>query len=253
MGEFSIFSPSFSAFHIVFTVATLLSCCQVESKSLSSNCPIEFSCGNISHVSFPFSTKSRPDCGFLILDCDANKSPTFEVGEDRYEVLLMGNDFTKFFDLVLDKYIRNRSCKTFDRNLPFLNTPLISFYVVKWPSPHKLFRCNHSLDYGHHNFSEYTRYYDCKNFNVFYTKHHSNITGSKPPWPVGCSPIELPFKPFSTSDDLFENLSAEVSLSWKVSEDCLKCHYKSGQCLIDNNNKFYCSKGKRNNLATFCS
>ncbi|XP_019172592.1 PREDICTED: LEAF RUST 10 DISEASE-RESISTANCE LOCUS RECEPTOR-LIKE PROTEIN KINASE-like 1.1 [Ipomoea nil] len=243
MGEFGFGAHYFSAFHIiiVFTVMVLHNCCQVESKSQDS-CPLEFKCGNIPQVSFPFSNKSHPDCGFLILDCDAKPSPTLEVGKDRYEVLQMGNDFTKFFDPLLNKSIQNRSCDTFSRNLAFLNTPLISSHVIRHPS---VFRCNHSSENNSY-FSEYESYHGCKNFTIFYMKNGSNILGLGSKLPFDCSPIQLPFKwHFNTSnEDLFARLSPSFDLTWNVTESCLDCHYKGGRCLVDNRNNFQCSKGK---------
>lgn len=243
MGEFGVSPQSFSAFHVVFTVVMLLNFYQVESKSQRS-CPLEFRCGNISQVSFPFSIKSRPYCGFLILDCDAKPYPTIEFGEDRYEVLGMGNDLTWLFDPLLDSYLQNQNCNTFSRNLSLPNTPLISSHVLHYQSL-RVFRCNHSLENNRY-FSEYESYHGCKNFTVFYTKNCSNIPGSKVP--NDCSPIQLPLKLFNASDDddLFQKLSPWFGLTWNVTDSCLNCHYKGGRCLVDDSNNFQCSKGTCN-------
>nr|GMD60025.1 LEAF RUST 10 DISEASE-RESISTANCE LOCUS RECEPTOR-LIKE PROTEIN KINASE-like 1.1 [Ipomoea batatas] len=236
LATFSMFDKPENVFLITFTGAP----CFPISAIASPNSPtVE---ANFCRIPATLSTLDDGIFNAATGDCDAKPSPILEVGKYRYEVLFIGNDFTAFFDPLLNKYIQNRSCDTFSRNLAFLNTPLISSHVIGFNTP-TAFICNHSLENNRH-FSEYESYHGCKNFTLFYPKNGSNIVGSK--LPIDCSPIQLSFKRgFNTSnEDLFEKLTAKFDLSWNVTESCLDCHYKGGRCLIDNHNNFQCSKGK---------
>ncbi|XP_042034607.1 LEAF RUST 10 DISEASE-RESISTANCE LOCUS RECEPTOR-LIKE PROTEIN KINASE-like 2.5 isoform X2 [Salvia splendens] len=45
------------------------------------------------------------------------------------------------------------------------------------------------------------------------------------------------------SDDLFSVITADFTLEWDVSEECVSCFKGGGQCFTANNNTFYCKRG----------
>ncbi|KAG6389925.1 hypothetical protein SASPL_151400 [Salvia splendens] len=61
--------------------------------------------------------------------------------------------------------------------------------------------------------------------------------------PEGCSLVQLPMKSSRNSDDLFSVITADFTLEWDVSEECVSCFKGGGQCFTANNNTFYCKRG----------
>ncbi|KAG6391673.1 hypothetical protein SASPL_149430 [Salvia splendens] len=60
--------------------------------------------------------------------------------------------------------------------------------------------------------------------------------------PEGCWLVQLPMRSNRNSNDLFSVISADFTLEWEVSDECVSCCNVGGQCLTANNNTFYCKR-----------
>ncbi|XP_019172583.1 PREDICTED: LEAF RUST 10 DISEASE-RESISTANCE LOCUS RECEPTOR-LIKE PROTEIN KINASE-like 2.4 [Ipomoea nil] len=243
MSEFSMPSHLFLACFLLFEIVIILQLAQGESSSQSS-CPKQFTCGNITKVSFPFSNVSRPECGLYTLDCNATPYPTITLGQHKYGVVFIKGDLMLLFDPLLEKYLRERSCNVFHTGISFPSSASISFDFV----PKTMFyKCNSSSNVSlqkkiGHYFHGYRSYNSCQNFSLYYTQMDNDTLPTATSLPAECSVIYLPFNfnRSSSAINLFENLNSLILIQWKVSEVCTKCHYNEGQCLTDTHNNFQC-------------
>ncbi|XP_042034604.1 LEAF RUST 10 DISEASE-RESISTANCE LOCUS RECEPTOR-LIKE PROTEIN KINASE-like 1.1 isoform X5 [Salvia splendens] len=80
-------------------------------------------------------------------------------------------------------------------------------------------------------------------YTVYYKIPSSDGTPSEQiDAPEGCSLVQLPMKSTRNSDVLFSVISADFTLEWDVSDECVSCFNGGGQCLTANNNTFYCKR-----------
>ncbi|KAJ8548275.1 hypothetical protein K7X08_030744 [Anisodus acutangulus] len=217
-------------------------------KCESKSCPKEFNCGRLGNMSYPFSEFNKPHCGLSKIDCNN----TFLYPKVELEGVLY-NGFKKWLwingidlsDLSLEGYLAKRSCKSFERNLSFPNSPSVTFGVYNNIT---LFKCmNGSSEEIGDYFRRYENYSNCDGFKLYYhkprTDERHNIPADLPP---NCSIIRLPLRFLSNSEpvptDLFDLLTSNFTLDWEVSKVCSKCIYREGQCQNDSKNDFFCSK-----------
>lgn len=209
-------------------------------------CPESFRCGNFT-MEFPLTKVDNPGCGLITVDgCDPDyPDPIIRLRGGAVGYTIMEKiSTTKFVvrDHLLQLQLRNRSCFSFE-NTSQLQTPSISFAF--YPNL-TLYPClNQSgnrptLDDRFQNYSSI----DCDIYLVYY-KSSTTVAPilGRDDIPDECQLFQLPSNSSQDSDDLFSMLSAEYALEWNVSEACLNCFYGGGQCLTDNNNRFYCKKG----------
>lgn len=215
----------------------------------SKSCPKEFNCGKLGNMSYPFSEFKKPHCGLCKIDCNNTlQNPKVEIEGELY------NAYKKWFlvnsidlsDPILEVYLANRSCKSFERNLSFPNSPSVSFGVFNNIT---LFKCmNRSMEIDGY-FRSYQNYSNCNGFSLYYHKPRTNRRRSIPTGvlPANCAVIRLPLTFLSPSEpipnDLFDLLSSKFKLDWEVSRDCYDCIYREGQCQSNSKNLFFCSKG----------
>ncbi|XP_019172598.1 PREDICTED: LEAF RUST 10 DISEASE-RESISTANCE LOCUS RECEPTOR-LIKE PROTEIN KINASE-like 1.1 isoform X2 [Ipomoea nil] len=236
---------------LLFEIVIILQLAQGKSSSQSS-CPKQFTCGNITNVSFPFSNVSRPECGLYTLDCNATPYPTITLGQHKYGVVFIKGDLMLLFDPLLEKYLREPSCNVFHTGISFPSSASISFDFV----PKTMFyKCNSSSNVSlqkkiGHYFHGYRSYNSCQNFSLYYTQMDNDTLPTATSLPAECSVIYLPFNfnRSSSAINLFENLNSLILIQWKVSEICAKCHYNGGQCLTDTHNNFQCSDAGKEEL-----
>ncbi|XP_009600756.1 LEAF RUST 10 DISEASE-RESISTANCEUS RECEPTOR-LIKE PROTEIN KINASE-like 1.1 isoform X2 [Nicotiana tomentosiformis] len=218
----------------------------------SKSCPKEFNCGKLGNMSYPFSEFKKPHCGLCKIDCNNTlQNPKVEIEGELY------NAYKKWFlvnsidlsDPILEVYLANRSCKSFERNLSFPNSPSVSFGVFNNIT---LFKCmNRSMEIDGY-FRSYQNYSNCNGFSLYYHNPRTNQSHSIPTGvlPANCAVIRLPLTFLSPSEpiptDLFGLLTSKFKLDWEVSRDCSDCIYREGQCQSDSKNLFFCSKAKRN-------
>ncbi|KAK4715445.1 hypothetical protein R3W88_013783 [Solanum pinnatisectum] len=251
---------------VSFLLSLLLILVQAKGRN-ASTCPKSVSCGNFTDLSFPFSLSTQPDCGIMSMSgCDAKPYPRIQLvpgGEWYYALEIEGvtyNAYKKWqwvngidlSDSILESYLANRSCKSFERNLSFPDTPSISFGVFNNITLFKCMNASTNEEIGGY-FRRYEKYLNCDGFNLYYHKprtDHRNysIPVDEDDLPANCSIIRLPLKYIPTSvpvpSDLFELLSSNFTLDWEVSKDCSTCINREGQCQSDSKNDFFCSKAK---------
>ncbi|KAM3328448.1 hypothetical protein P3S68_033140 [Capsicum galapagoense] len=139
-------------------------------------CPVSFSCGNLTDLSFPFSLSTQPDCGIIpISHCDAKPYPRFQLlpGGDWYYATAKPNNSTIWLrDPNLHAMLRQHNCQAFTRSFSFQDSPSISFTT---PTLHCLLKCN-STSHNASNITEkkidhfagYRMYNGCRGFNIYY-------------------------------------------------------------------------------------
>ncbi|XP_015162750.1 probable receptor-like protein kinase At1g67000 [Solanum tuberosum] len=241
------FSAMFFMFHLL-----IFNLVKVESKL---SCPKEFNCGRLGTMSYPFSEFNKPYCGLSKIDCNTTfQYPKVEIEGVTYNAYkkwlwVNGIDLS---DSILESYLANRSCKSFERNLSFPDTPSITFGVFDNITLFKCMNGSTNEEIGGY-FQRYEKYLNCDGFNLYYHKpriDHRNysIPVDEDDLPANCSIIRLPLKYISPSvpvpHDLFELLSSNFTLDWEVSKDCSTCIHREGQCQSDSKNDFFCSKAK---------
>ncbi|KAG5603885.1 hypothetical protein H5410_025377 [Solanum commersonii] len=222
------FFAMFFMFHVV-----IFNLVEVESKL---SCPKEFNCGRLGSMSYPFSEFNKPYCGLSKIDCNNTfQYPKVEIEGVTYNAYkkwlwVNGIDLS---DSILEGYLATRSCKSFERNLSFPNTPSVSFGVFNNIT---LFKCMNGSSSTSSN----------EEIDGYFRRYEEDDL------PANCSIIRLPLKYIPTSvpvpSDLFELLSSNFTLDWEVSKDCSKCFYREGQCQSDSKNNFFCSKAAKKNL-----
>ncbi|XP_019164702.1 PREDICTED: LEAF RUST 10 DISEASE-RESISTANCE LOCUS RECEPTOR-LIKE PROTEIN KINASE-like 1.1 [Ipomoea nil] len=216
----------------------------------------DFTCGFLVTVGFPFSESSRPDCGLINLDCAAKPHPpTLDLVGKKYEVVEKDGNFLRVLDRDLENLLKNSSCETFYKNLSLPQSPVVSYDVYHYLT---LFRCDLGSDKsGLAGLGSYNKCsgHEGGGFVVFYKQrpyddpiNYGYVVDRDTP--AGCSRIELPI-PLSTEnkpngDGPFGLLNSSFLLEWKVSGDCYECRDRGGRCIVDENNRYRCSKGKVN-------
>jgi len=244
------FSAMFFMFHLfIFNLV------KVESKL---SCPKEFNCGRLGTMSYPFSEFNKPYCGLSKIDCNTTfQYPKVEIEGVTYNAYKkwLWVDGIDLSDSILEGYLATRSCKSFERNLSFPNTPSVSFGVFDNIT---LFKCMNGSSSSSNEeiggyFRRYEKYSNCDGFNLYYHKPRTDHRNYSIPvddddLPANCSIIRLPLNYISPSvpvpHDLFELLSSNFTLDWEVSKDCSTCIHREGQCQSDSKNDFFCSKAK---------
>ncbi|PHU01971.1 putative serine/threonine-protein kinase [Capsicum chinense] len=229
-------------------------------KVESTYCPKEFNCSRLGSMSYPFSEFSKPYCGLSKIDCNNSllypKVELEGVSYNAYKKWLWVNGID-LSDSILEGYLASRSCKSFERNLLFPNTPSVSFGVFNNISLIKCMNDSTSSSSNEEIGVYFRRYenYSCDGFDVYYHKPRSGRGYSIPTGddlPANCSIIRLPMKYIPPTEpvpgDLFELLSSNFTLDWEVSKYCSKCFYREGQCQSDSKNEFFCSKAAKRNL-----
>nr|GMD68109.1 LEAF RUST 10 DISEASE-RESISTANCE LOCUS RECEPTOR-LIKE PROTEIN KINASE-like 1.1 [Ipomoea batatas] len=241
-------TPSISVcFFVIYFLIIFLHLARVETKS-QSYCPNEFLlCGNHSLPTFPFTNKSLPHCGLLMLDCNAKPSnPTLELVGKLYNTVEVGDtDVVVLSDPILNDHLQNRSCDSFNWNsssTSFPNSSSISFEVPSFQFLF-LFKCDQNLSHYSRRkmdsyFKGYGSYSNCRNFTLYYKENQDTIAHGRVP--KDCSLIQLPFDNTTKSNDLFERLTPQIVIFWKVSKECSDCHNRGGQCQSNSNNSFKC-------------
>jgi hypothetical protein len=149
---------------------------------------------------------------------------------------LKSNATIRVKDQVFQEHLNRRRCDLLS-NLSLPNSTYISFKIT---SPiQTLFKCNRTLNFtSPRDFKSIS----CNDSNIYYS--HSNNTSHS--FPSECSIIQLPKRvPPPYDDDLFKLLTADFDLELHVSNDCISCYRRGGQCW-QYKGKFYCDIGIAN-------
>ena len=136
-------------------------------------------------------------------------------------------------DQALEEKLSSNNCEALT-NLTSPDYKIVSFERIT--PKQTLFKCNHTLNItAPKNFKTWV----CNDYNIYYS--HSN--DSSPRFHSECSIIQLPVKGLPDYDNLFTFLTAEFDLEVHVSDSCLSCHRRGGQCF--NLGEFYCSNTEK--------
>ncbi|XP_059316903.1 LEAF RUST 10 DISEASE-RESISTANCE LOCUS RECEPTOR-LIKE PROTEIN KINASE-like 1.1 isoform X3 [Lycium ferocissimum] len=232
---------------VCFFLSLLLILVQTKGKN-DSTCPKSFSCGNLTSLSFPISLSTQPECGIMpISGCDAKPRIQLLPGGDSYYAFGNPYNYTVgLIDLKLQTILRENKCQAFNKNFSLnlisnLSSPSISFELITL-NIGNFFKCNStsSTQKKINHFAGYKTYNDCKGFSIYYKLpgdyDKDNRAGTLP---ANCSLIRLPVNWRSYNGGLFDFLSPDFYLQWKLSDDCNKCHYGGGQCQTDKTNKIF--------------
>ncbi|XP_073059408.1 LEAF RUST 10 DISEASE-RESISTANCEUS RECEPTOR-LIKE PROTEIN KINASE-like 1.1 [Primulina eburnea] len=213
--------------------------------SSASKCPKSFNCGNLTSLEFPLALSQKTGCGLLMVNCTEPANPRIQLTGDgrQYQILekISVNRF-KLVDPVIQEGLKiSQSCLTF-RNVSF---PFIPATSLSFTPNLTFFTCDNRSNVSEETqalFKGYRNYTGCGGFTVFY----SNSTDRFPPGSGGvipdCAAVQMPVKLNQDSGDLFSMLTGEFELEWNVSEECVACHNRGGQCLANNLNKFECKE-----------
>ncbi|GMY18429.1 LEAF RUST 10 DISEASE-RESISTANCE LOCUS RECEPTOR-LIKE PROTEIN KINASE-like 1.1 [Fagus crenata] len=223
-------------------------------KGTHSNC-LPFRCGKLGVIGFPFANTTNPSCGIFTVNCDVI-NPMIQLGRDgrSYDVKIISqsnatkdvkgqehlksNATIRVKDQVFQEHLNLSRCDLLS-NLSLPNSTYISFEIT---SPNQtLFKCNRTLNFtSPRDFKSI----GCNDYNIYYS--HSNNTSHS--FPSECSIIQLPKRvPPPYDDDLFTLLTADFNLEVHVSDDCISCYRRGGQCQ-QHKGKFNCDIAEKGNI-----
>ncbi|KAH0671861.1 hypothetical protein KY284_022948 [Solanum tuberosum] len=229
---------------VSFLLSLLLILVQAKGRN-DSTCPKSFSCGNFTDLTFPYSLPTQPDCGLLSMSgCDAKPFPRIQLvpGGELYYALEMHNSSVWIGGTKLQMTLRQHKCQAFNKNFSLPNSPFMSFHMI---NINNFFKCISTSNNARNitqkkntHFAGYNMYNGCEGFTIYYNLSDEYIGADN--IPTNCSLIRLPIQ--STHGDLFSMLGPEFLVEWKLSDECIECHYGGGQCQTDKTNKFSCHK-----------
>ncbi|KAH0668631.1 hypothetical protein KY289_023124 [Solanum tuberosum] len=183
--------------------------------------------------------------------CDAKPYPRIQLlpGGDSYYALVNPLNYTfGLGDPKLHAKLRQHKCQAFNKKFSLPDSPSISFEIIT-VNFLNFFKCNSTSSSTPNitqkmkdHFAGYRMYNGCKGFTIYFqlpTGDREDVRAGN--LPANCSLFRLPIRLLSDDGGLFNMLSADFTVEWKLSEDCYKCHYGGGQCQTDITNKFHCS------------
>ncbi|XP_052199454.1 LEAF RUST 10 DISEASE-RESISTANCE LOCUS RECEPTOR-LIKE PROTEIN KINASE-like 1.1 [Diospyros lotus] len=223
-------------------------------SNIKISCPKSFTCGSFGTLYFPFSNQSNSQCGLCTVFCDEDhprlpvgmylvSEPFFFGNITQISSEANGRSMIKLINTSFKADLDARNCSAL-RNLSLPYTPSISFSI-----PHNLtlFQCNRSsFAFSSPTDDLYFNYTVCDDHNyIYYYKYPDDNVSATANVFRGCPAIQLPLEGSEKiepgdRDDPFKLLTATYFIELHVSEDCLKCHQRGGQCL-NTNQKFHCT------------
>ncbi|XP_031122936.1 LEAF RUST 10 DISEASE-RESISTANCE LOCUS RECEPTOR-LIKE PROTEIN KINASE-like 1.1 [Ipomoea triloba] len=209
-----------------------------EDESPLSNCPKEFTCGNIDNLQFPFAQHTQPHCGLVVVNCYTTP-PTVQLG-DWYQLQNVStNGEVKTIlleDSKLQRLFDRHDCSILNYTVQFQNSPSITFRYSE--SNTSFLQCNNRSSIC--NYERYSNYVE--GLSLYYKRPSSapeNYTRCSSV-PASCALLPSPIiirKPNAL-------LTAQFGVELQVSEACYECYYGGGRCTVDIHNQFHCEKGK---------
>lgn len=203
-----------------------------EEKWFNSRCQ-PFPCGNLGYISFPFSNRTHPECGLMIVDDCNEPVQKIQLGKDGpwFNITnIYQNLEISLENQVFQNHLDNRNCESL-KNLSLPSFPFLSFEI---PSNLTLFKCPPNL-----NNKPAPLNLAC-NDSVFYFNRPKNNLPSLPP--PQCSIVHLPVNKTKNTTDLFKLLTGFFSLQVLMPSDCFPCHERGGRCQSDSKGNYYCAE-----------
>ncbi|WVY95785.1 hypothetical protein V8G54_027936 [Vigna mungo] len=211
-------------------------------------CPPYSDCGVLGRIRFPFTTTEQQHCGILAIHGCQQLPPsspkTIKLGTSTstsYSVLRIESRTIFISDDEQERYLRNRNCKAFSKNVTLPHTSPLASFVNKYNIT--IFRCNHSLKPSLSK--DFHKYSNCSEYDIFYGPPNI-LTPPGFQWPsslASCSTIQLAVEGNST-DDPFQFVISTIGIEVQLSNECESClDDEKERCLLDTEGKFYCATG----------
>ncbi|GAY47581.1 hypothetical protein CUMW_105490 [Citrus unshiu] len=222
------------SFLVFFVISQLLLLSSAEEeRELNKTCPFSFPpCGNLSQFTFPFTNRTHPECGLMVVDNCNEPVQRIRLGKAGpfYNILNIAQDVSiTLEDQVFQSHLNERSSESF-KNLSLPSSASLSFEIK---SKLSLFRCTDKLDNNLTSFHS-----TCNNSSFIYYNHPDDALPSI--LPPNCSLIQLPVNKTRKPDVLFNMLTSVFSLQVEVQRICDECHRRGGQCQNDSKGNFQC-------------
>ncbi|KHN29806.1 Putative serine/threonine-protein kinase [Glycine soja] len=188
-------------------------------------CPLWFDCGNHGRFEWPFTKVEHQDCGIWpIHGCDDDLiNPNYvllKIGPSSIKVQKF--EMQRFATIVYftDHHLRNLlqsdSCEIFSYNITLPPSSPLGYFTIN--NNITLFKCNRTLQVN-----------TPKNFGSL----------------AACSMVQLPMNGFAVSANPFAFLTAEISVQFLPSDECMQCHHYRGHCHLDSQRKVNCAQRLR--------
>ncbi|KAK7357754.1 hypothetical protein VNO80_17050 [Phaseolus coccineus] len=249
--SYFIFHTHFLGFVLKSLIVYFSQLLLIVSAHQTGKCPPSLECGLLGQIQFPFTTTEQPHCGLLAIHgCqhDPSAPKTLQLGTSTtstsYSVLKVEPRTIIIADDEQERYLRNKSCKAFSKNVTLPHTSPLASFRIKYNI--SIFRCNHSLKPSLPNY--FHNYPNCSpEYDIFYA-HPNTLSYTGFQWPSSlapCSAIQLPLEGVP-SEDPFQFLTGNIVVEVQLSHECERCLDGKGQCLLDTKGEFNCTTEPRN-------
>ncbi|KAK2635235.1 hypothetical protein Ddye_030027 [Dipteronia dyeriana] len=196
-------------------------------------CP-SLPCRYLGNISFPFTDRTHPECGLLMVDNCTDQLPTIQLGKDgpRFYIVEIRQDSTVVLgDQVNAEHSKKLGCGSLE-NFTLSSSPFYSFEI---PSNVTIFKCiNTTLD----NPSNFP-FKVCNDSSSIISYNLPTDKSSSPP--VQCSVIQPQVIQTQNSVLLHNIFTGLFVLQVNVTAECFNCHSRRGRCQSGINGKFICS------------
>ncbi|XP_044479919.1 LEAF RUST 10 DISEASE-RESISTANCE LOCUS RECEPTOR-LIKE PROTEIN KINASE-like 1.1 isoform X1 [Mangifera indica] len=234
-----VYSPMARFSYITFFVLSFLLhfCSAEEEKRVNSRCP-SFRCGFLGNISFPFSDRSHPDCGLVIVDNCSEQFPKIQIGKEGHWFSVSAISQDNMIN-IKDPDLFGNLKKNCSRNyLKILTLPISPFLSFRVPFIQPLYEC--PLNYNiPKNFSP-----GCNNSQhsyIYYTNPIDNVQNAPPL----CSHINFQVNKTPKSVEYSDLFTSLFSVQVDVTNECFDCFFAGGRCQTDRMGNFDCSGAER--------
>ncbi|XP_044490276.1 LEAF RUST 10 DISEASE-RESISTANCE LOCUS RECEPTOR-LIKE PROTEIN KINASE-like 1.1 [Mangifera indica] len=235
-----------SVSYILFLVFSFLLlpflCLAQEQKRFNPSCP-RFRCSFIGDIGFPFSNRSHPGCGLLVVDGCSEPVPKIQLGKDRtwFNIFdITQNNMVRLYEQDFERQLMKCSHKSLKK----LTLPISPFLSFNIPYNQSAFQCPLHYKFPG-NFSSICN--DSQHSYIFYNNPIDHFPSSPP----HCSPINYRLNKTQTSVEYSHLLTGFFTLDVKVTDECYDCFFAGGQCQTDSNGKFMCSVTEKRDFTSY--
>ncbi|XP_031251952.1 LEAF RUST 10 DISEASE-RESISTANCE LOCUS RECEPTOR-LIKE PROTEIN KINASE-like 1.1 isoform X2 [Pistacia vera] len=131
---------SYILFFVFSFLLLLLLCLALEEKRFNPRCP-RFDCGYLGIIGFPFSNRTHPECGLLVVDNCTENVQKIRLGKDGqwfYTTGISQDNMVKLYDRPVEEY--KNHCRR-DISLKKLSLPISPFLSFDVPYNQSLYEC----------------------------------------------------------------------------------------------------------------
>ncbi|KAG4907523.1 hypothetical protein JHK86_056007 [Glycine max] len=140
-----------------------------------------------------------------------------------------------FTDHHLRNLLQSDSCEIFSYNITLPPSSPLGYFTIN--NNITLFKCNRTLQVN--TPKTFLKNTSC-GYDIFMGPPHSDDVsqGSL----AACSMVQLPMNGFAVSANPFAFLTAEISVQFLPSDECMECHHYRGHCHLDSQRKVNCAQ-----------